>query len=341
MADLSTTYLGLRLSSPLVPSASPLAREVDNLKRMEDNRAGAVVLHSLFEEEILADRDELESTVEARAESGAEAVSYFPALAGLRQGPELYLEHVARAKKAVKIPVIASLNAAEGGAWTEYAAKIQEAGADALELNLYRVVTDPELPGQRVEEAALEVVRSVKARVRIPLAVKITPYYASLPNMARGLVRSGAQALVLFNRFMQPDLDVEEMDARGESVLSGPEAQRLPLRWTALLYGRVDAGLAASGGVSEGVDAVKMILAGADVVMLCSALLRHGVAQLKVVEKGLVDWMAGHGYDSVESMKGVLSHKKVPDPQVFERAQYMKGLMKFQPARAVVSDRDF
>jgi dihydroorotate dehydrogenase (fumarate) len=330
MPDLSTTYLGLKLRSPLVPSASPLGVEIDNLVKMEDCGAGALVLPSLFEEQILAERDELEKTVEEHTDSWSEASTYFPNMKDLKYGPEQYLHHISKAKKAVKIPVIASLNGATMSGWMDYAKKIQDAGADALELNIYRVSADKSVSGAKVEKAACAIVAAVASTVTIPVAVKISPFYTSLPHFAKSLVKSGAKGLVMFNRFMQPDLDIEKLETKVEHILSTAEAQRLPLRWTAILSGRVKTSLAASGGISEAADAVKMIMAGADVAMMASCLLRHGVGHLKVVEAGLQEWMAAHKYRSLKSMKGSMSQKKVAEPGVFERAHYIKALSGYK-----------
>lgn len=324
--NLKTTYLGLKLDSPLVPSASPLAESIDNLKRMEDEGAGAVVLHSLFEEQIEQEARTLDHYLGHGAESFAEALTYFPEPRHFMFGPDEYLEHVRRAKQALSIPVFASLNGSSIGGWTDYALRIEQAGADGLELNLYEVPADIDTTSEEVEERYVEVVRHVHDVVTFPLAVKIGPHFTALAQMARRLARAGAAGLVLFNRFYQPDIDLEELDVRPNVLLSTPQAMRLPLRWIAILYGRIQANLAATGGILNGHDALKMLMAGADVTMLCSALLRHGIPYLGTVRNEMVEWMEEHEYESVSQMQGSMSQRSCPDPTAFERANYMKAL---------------
>jgi dihydroorotate dehydrogenase (fumarate) len=300
--NLTTNYLGLKLRSPLVPSASPLSEDIGNIRRMEDMGAAAVVMHSLFEEQLRQDRLELQKNLEQGTESFAEA------------------------RQAVKIPVIASLNGSSPGGWTDYARQIQQAGADALELNIYYIPTGLDLTGTEVEQTYLEILRSVKSVVTIPVAVKLSPFFSNFPNMAKKLVAAGADGLVLFNRFYQPDLDLETLEVKPNILLSTPMAMRLPLRWIAILCGKLDASLAATSGIHRGTDALKMLMAGADVTMLCSALLRHGIAQIKVIECEMTAWMEEHEYESVAQLKGSLSQKNCADPAAFERAQYMKAL---------------
>lgn len=331
MADLSTTYLGLKLRTPLVPSASILSIDLGNIQRMEQAGASAVVLYSLFEEQILLDEYELRKALTQGIDSFPEALTYFPKLASYGIGPERYLKHIADAKKTVKIPVIASLNGATPGGWTSYAKKIEEAGADALELNIYSIPTDPNISGSAVEDATLELLRSVKGSVKIPVAVKLSPYYSNMANMAKRLSDEGADALVLFNRFYQPDFDLEEREVVARALLSTSMSIRLPLRWTAILYGRVKAQLAATSGVHQGEDALKLLMAGADVTMMCSALLKNGIEHLRKVEEDMVRWMTDHEYESVTQMKGSMSQKKCPDPSAFERAQYVETLKSFKP----------
>jgi dihydroorotate dehydrogenase (fumarate) len=324
--NLTTNYLGLKLRSPLVPSASPLSEDIGNIRRMEDMGAAAVVMHSLFEEQLRQDRLELQKNLEQGTESFAEALTYFPEPDEFRLGPEEYLKHIAKARQAVKIPVIASLNGSSPGGWTDYARQIQQAGADALELNIYYIPTGLDLTGTEVEQTYLEILRSVKSVVTIPVAVKLSPFFSNFPNMAKKLVAAGADGLVLFNRFYQPDLDLETLEVKPNILLSTPMAMRLPLRWIAILCGKLDASLAATSGIHRGTDALKMLMAGADVTMLCSALLRHGIAQIKVIECEMTAWMEEHEYESVAQLKGSLSQKNCADPAAFERAQYMKAL---------------
>lgn len=330
--DLSTTYLGLHLRSPLVPSAGPLTRELDEIKRAEDAGAGAVVLPSVFEEQLRHENAELEAMLEKGAESYAEALNYFPQVGEYRVGPDDYLELIRQAKTVTRLPVIASLNGASAGGWTEYARQIQQAGADALELNIYYIPTDPDLPGAAVEKTYLDILRCVKAAVTIPVAVKLGPYFSNMAHMARQLDRAGANGLVLFNRFYQPDIDLENLEVEHSILLSTPQARRLPLRWIAILHGRVRCSLAATSGIHTAYDALKMLMAGADVTMLCSVLLRKGMAQIAVIEQEMKRWMEEHEYESVAQMKGSMSQLKCPDPSAFERAQYMRIISTWKPA---------
>lgn len=322
--DLSTKYLGLNLRSPLVPSASPITAELDQLKRAEDAGAGAVVLPSVFEEQIRRETDEIELALEQGTESFAEALSYFPRPAEFRIGPEAYLEHIQAAKRALKIPVIASLNGASLGGWTDYAKQIQQAGADALELNIYYIPTDPALSALDVENTYLDILKAVKSAVTIPIAVKLSPFFSNMANMAQKLDQAGADGLVLFNRFYQPDINLDTLEIEHSLNLSTPQARRLPLRWIAILFGRLKASLAATSGTHTASDALKFIMVGADVTMLCSVLLQKGVGYIAEIEKEMAKWLAEHEYESVAQLKGSLSQKKCPDPSAFERAQYMR-----------------
>jgi dihydroorotate dehydrogenase (fumarate) len=331
--NLATNYLGLKLRSPLVVSASPLSEDIDNIKRMEDAGAAAVVLHSLFEEQLRQDRLELYQRLEHGTESFAEALTYFPEPDEFRLGPEEYLKHIAAAKKAAHIPIIASLNGSSVGGWTEYAKQIQKAGADALELNIYYIPTDLDLPGEVVEDTYLNILRAVKAVVTIPVAVKLSPFFSSFANMAKRLDLAGANGLVLFNRFYQPDIELESLEVKPNILLSTPMAMRLPLRWIALLHGKVKASLAATSGIHRASDALKMLLAGADVTMLCSTIIRHGIPQIAMIERDMIDWLEEHEYESVNQLKGSLSQQNCPEPAAFERAQYMKALTGFAPPR--------
>ena len=327
--DLTTTYLGLKLRSPLVVAASPLSEEIDNIKRMEESGAAAVVLHSLFEEQLRQERLELHHSLERGSLSFPEALSYFPEPEQFHLGPEHYLEHIARAKKAVRMPVIASLNGSSVGGWTQSARLIQQAGADALELNIYHIPTDLHQTSAEVEESYLEIVKAVKAEVTIPVAVKISPFFTNFANMASRFDAAGANGLVLFNRFYQPDIDLTQLTIRSNLLLSTPMAMRLPLRWIAILYGRLQASLAATSGVHHATDVVKMLMVGADATMLCSALLRHGIAHLSVLEQALVQWMEQNEYESVTQMKGSMSQRNSPDPSGFERAHYVRTLSSY------------
>ena len=331
--DLSTQYLGLKLRSPLVVSASPMSEDVGNIKRMEDAGASAVVLYSLFEEQLKQDRLELNENLEQGTESFAEALTYFPEPDDFRLGPEEYLKHIAAAKKATRIPIIASLNGSSEGGWTDYSKKIEQAGADAIELNIYYIPTDMDLTGTEVEMTYLDILKSVKANVKIPVAVKLSPFFSSFANMAKRLDHAGADGLVLFNRFYQPDIELESLEVRPNILLSTPMAMRLPLRWVALLHNRVKASLAATSGIHRASDVLKMLMAGADVTMLCSTLIRHGIPQIANIERDLEVWLTEHEYESVSQLKGSLSQAKCPEPAAFERAQYMKALTGYTMPR--------
>ena len=330
--DITTRYLGFKLRSPLVPAASPLCDDLDNLKRLEDAGAGAVVLPSLFEEQLRADRAEMAERLEQGTESFAEALTYFPEPSEFKVGPETYLEHIRAAKSALKIPVIASLNGSTPGGWTDYARQIGQAGADAIELNIYAIPTDPSLPAARIEHTYEQIVRSVKAQVSIPVAVKLGPYFTNFAHMAARLDEAGADGLVLFNRFYQPDIDLENLEVVPNILLSTPMAMRLPLRWIAILFGRIRADLAATSGIHRATDALKMLMAGAAVATMASALLRHGIHHLAAVEEEMLQWMEEHEYESIDQLRGSMSQRNCPDPSSFERAQYMKAISSFKPA---------
>jgi dihydroorotate dehydrogenase (fumarate) len=310
-----------------------LSEDIDNVKRMEDAGAAAVVLYSLFEEQLRQDRLELDENLKRGTETFAEALTYFPEPDEFRLGPEEYLKHVAAAKKATRIPIIASLNGSSEGGWTEYAKKIQEAGADALELNIYYIPTDLNLTGTEVEMTYLDILRAVKSNVTIPVAVKLSPFFSSFANMAKRLDQAGANGLVLFNRFYQPDIELESLEVKPNILLSTPMAMRLPLRWIALLRNHVRASLAATSGIHRASDVLKMLMAGADVTMLCSTLIRHGIPQIAIIERDLEAWLAEHDYESVNQLKGSLSQAKCAEPAAFERAQYMKALTSYTMPR--------
>ncbi|MFP4105499.1 MAG: dihydroorotate dehydrogenase-like protein [Phycisphaerae bacterium] len=328
--EMKTKYMGLELSSPLVPSSSPLSEDIDVVKRMEDSGAGAVVLWSLFEEQIAHDAAELDHYLHYGAERFAESLTYFPEEPEYHLGPEKYLDHIRKTKEAVDIPVIASLNGVSAGGWTEYAQKMEQAGADALELNVYYIPTNPDLPGEHVEKVHMMILETVKSSVSIPVAMKLSPYFSSTAKMLKKLDDGGADALVLFNRFYQPDIDVENLEVKPSLSLSSPFEMRLPLRWIAIMRGQVKASLAATSGIYTAEDVAKVILAGADVAMMCSALLRNGVTYMSKVLDELKEIMDRREYESIEQMKGVMSQQKVAEPGAFERANYMKTLQSYR-----------
>jgi dihydroorotate dehydrogenase (fumarate) len=330
MIDLTTRYLGLTLRTPLVPSASPLSQEIASIRRLEDAGASAVVLYSLFEEQLRQESAELDHHLSTGTESFAESLTYFPQASEFRLGPEGYLEHIRKAKEAVDIPIIASLNGATVGGWTKFAQEIEQAGADALECNIYYIPTDPELKAAEIEQTYVDIVWAVKSAISIPVAIKISPFFTNVANVAKRLDDAGADGLVLFNRFYQPDIDLEELEIRPNVLLSTPQALRLPLTWIGILYGKLKASLAATGGIHDPQDALKMLMVGANVTMLCSSLLRNGINQLRHLERGIVDWMEQHEYESVKQMQGSMSQLRCPDPSAFERAQYMRAVKSLQ-----------
>lgn len=324
--DLSTTYLGLQLKNPIVPSASPLSREMDSIRRMAEAGAAAVVMYSLFEEQINLEARELDHFLTVGTDSFAEALSYFPPVSDFNRGPEEYLEHIHSVKKAVGIPVIGSLNGVSTGGWMDYAKKIQEAGADALELNIYYIPTDPYLTASDIENMYIDDLKTVKKNITIPVAVKLSPFFSNLSYMIRKLDEAGADGFVLFNRFYQPDLDLENLQVEPKVKLSSSADILLPLRWIGILSGRVKGSLAATSGVHTAEDAIKLIMAGADVTMMCSALLKNGTERIREVIEGMLNWMEAHEYESIEQMKGSMSQKSVTEPAAFERANYMKAV---------------
>jgi len=329
MIDLGTRYLGLRLSSPLVASAGPLCEDVGNIRRMEDAGAAAVVLHSLFEEQITLESDYLDHHLSHGTESFAESLTYFPDMGSYNLGPDAYLEHIRRVKAAVRIPVIGSLNGVSTGGWIGYAKKIEQAGADAVELNIYYVPTDPEMTAGQVEDMYVELVRDVKASVKIPVAVKLGHAFSALAHLARRLDRAGADALVLFNRFYLPDFDLERLEVVPRLTLSSSHELLVRLHWVAILYSHIEADLAVTGGVHAGEDALKAMMAGARVAMMTSALLKHGIEHVRVVRARMLDWMEAHEYESIEQMQGSMSYRSVREPAAFERANYMKVLSSY------------
>jgi dihydroorotate dehydrogenase (fumarate) len=335
--DLATRWLGLDLRSPLVVAASPVGEDLDAIRAAEDAGAGAIVLPSLFEEQVTIESHDLDHHLTHGTHACPEALTYFPDLTHDGPGPDRYLEHVRRTKAAVGIPVVGSLNGVSSGGWIEYARRIEQAGADALELNCYFIPTDPLVTGAEVETMYEDLVRDVRVSVGIPVAVKLSPFFSALPNVALRLERAGADGLVLFNRFYQPDLDVERLEVVPNLMLSTPAELRLRVRWAAILFGQVTADLGITGGVHGAEDVLKAMMAGARVVMLASALLAHGIGHLARVEAALVRWMEDHEYESVRQMQGSLSQRSVAEPAAFERANYLKVLRSYalraRPAR--------
>ncbi len=324
--DLSTTYLGLKLRTPLVASASPLWEEIDNIKKAEDAGASAIVLYSLFEEQLRQEQEELHHHLTYGTESFAEALSYFPDPDEYHIGPEGYLDLIKRAKETVDIPIIASLNGMTPGGWTDFASMMEQAGADAIELNIYYIPTDFNQSADEVEQTYVDIVKAVKGAVQVPVAVKLSPFFSSMGHMATQLADAGADGLVLFNRFYQPDIDLEALEVRTNVLLSTAQALRLPMRWIAMLYDNIDVDLAATSGVHQAEDALKLLMVGANVTMMTSALLRHGLDHIRTVEAGMVQWLQEHEYESVQQMRGSMSYKKSGTPANFERAQYTRAI---------------
>jgi len=330
MTDLSTTYLGLKLKNPLVASASPLSENVDTVKKLEEAGIAAVVMYSLFEEQIIHESLELDHFLFYGSESSAEIDSFYPQTGKYTLKADAYIEKLKKIKQSVNIPVIGSLNGVSTGGWIKYAQKIEAAGADALELNLYFLPTDPALTAAQVEENYITLVHDVRKSIKIPLAVKLSPFFTSIPNISRRLATAGANGLVLFNRFYQPDLDVENMEVVPNLVLSTSNDLRLPLRWIAILYGQINADLALTSGIHTVEDVIKACMAGASVAMTASELLAGGINRVRSILAGLEEWMTAHEYESISQLKGSLSQKSVKEPAVFERANYMKVLNSFK-----------
>jgi dihydroorotate dehydrogenase (fumarate) len=326
MMNLQTEYLGLKLRTPLVPSASPLSESMDNIKRMEDAGASAIVLHSLFQEHVSMERHQPHFHPIYGVETFSGGMGYSATTSSPVVGPESYLQEIVAAKNATAIPIIASLNASTTGGWAEYSKRIEQAGADALELNIYWIPTHPDLTAAEVEFRYRKIVAQVKRAISIPIAVKLSPFFSSLANMAKLLVEAGANGLVLFNRFYQPDIDPESLEVTPNILLSTPMAMRLPLRWIYILRKRIKASLAATSGIHQAVDVVKLLMVGADVTMVCSVLLRHGINHLTVIERELVEWLERHEYESLAQLKGCVARNKYVDPSAFERTQYIHGL---------------
>lgn len=329
MVDLSTKYLGLTLKNPVVASSSPFSKKVENVKRLEDTGASAVVMYSLFEEQIIHESKALDHFLNRGTESFAEALTYFPDFENYNVGPESYLDLIQKLKKSVEIPIIGSLNGVSRGGWINYARKIEEAGADALELNIYSVPTDFSLNSSQLEDEYVALVSEVRKEIHIPLAIKLSPYYTSLPHFAQQLVKAGANGLTLFNRFYQPDIDIEEQEVVPNLILSDPGDMRLPLRWIAILSGRLQTDLALTSGVHSGEDVLKAVMAGANVAMLTSELLRSGSQRLIEILCEIERWMEKLECESITQIHGSMSQKNVADPAAFERANYMKVLTSF------------
>lgn len=327
--DLTTTYLGLQLKNPIVPSAGPLSHTLDGMKRLEDAGAAAIVMYSLFEEQIVHETSELYHYLSYGTESFAEALTYFPEVQHYNLEPDKYIELLYHAKQSLDIPIIGSLNGVSVGGWTNYAKKMEDAGADALELNIYYIPTDPALRGIDIEDRYIEVLSAVRESIHIPVAMKLSPFFSSLAHMAQRLDHAGACGLVLFNRFYQPDIDMETLEVTPNVLLSSPQALRLPMRWIAILHGTIQASLAATSGIHTASDVLKMVMVGADVTMMCSALLKNGLPHITAVLAEMEQWMEGHEYESIQQMKGSMSHRSIADPSAFERANYMKTLHSF------------
>jgi dihydroorotate dehydrogenase (fumarate) len=330
MMDLSTDYMGIRLENPLAASASPLSRDLDHIKRLEDAGAAAVVMYSLFEEQIIHEQKELQYYLSRGDEHFPEALTYYPSMEDYRLEPDLYLEHIRRAKEATSLPIMGSLNGISSSGWSSYAARMEEAGADAVELNIYYVPTRIEMSDQEVESLYLENLKTVKSAVSIPVAMKLSPFFTAMANMAKRLDEAGADALVLFNRFYQPDINLDSLQTEPSIFLSSSTDSRLPLRWVAILHGRIKASLAATSGIHSASDAIKMLMAGADVTMLCSVLLKDGIDVVGRIKAEMSQWMESHGYDSVRDLKGIMSHKSLTNPDAFERANYVKALSAYR-----------
>ena len=329
MIDLSTNYLGLKLRNPIVVSASPLTEKLENFARLEDAGASAIVMYSLMEEQIEADSENIDNALEYGTNSYAEATSYLPDMQKYHIGPDRYLELLHQGKKAVTIPVIASLNGRSPGGWVRYSEFMEQAGADALELNIFDVASDPEVSANDLETRYCNIVRAIRKNVRIPIAVKIGPYFTSCANFVKRLADAGADGVVIFNRFYQPDFDLEEMEVTPNLVLSSPHELRLRLHWAAILYHQVETYIAITGGVHDSTDVLKCMMAGAHVTMMTSALLKRGISYIDTVITELLVWMGEHEYDSIRQMQGSMSRNAVPQPLAFERANYVKVLSSY------------
>jgi dihydroorotate dehydrogenase (fumarate) len=331
MVDLTTTYLGLKLRNPLVASSSPLSEKVEKVKQLEEAGVSAIVMYSLFEEQVTHESLELDYFLNQGTESFAESLTYFPEMGKYTLAPDKYIERLEKTKKAVSIPVLGSLNGVSTGGWIKYARRIEEAGADGLELNLYYLPIDFDMTSNLLEDTYLHLVSDIRSTIKIPLAVKLSPYFTALPNFAKRLKSAGADGLVLFNRFYQPDMDLENLEVVPNLVLSNSNDLRLPLRWIAILYGKVKSDLALTSGVHTAEDAIKAIMAGANVAMTTSAVLKNGMQVISVILQGMESWMTDHEYVSITQMRGSMSQGAIADPAAFERANYMKVLNSFNP----------
>ena len=329
--NLTTNYLGMVLKNPIVASSSPLSHNVDSIRRLEDAGAAAVVMYSLFEEQMGFDSYYIDYHLTQGIDSYAESISYFPDMQSYNIGPDEYMNLIRRTKEAVDVPIIGSLNGTSVGGWTDYAALIEEAGADALELNVYYLPTNIEISGLEVERLYLEILSAVRQVVTIPVAVKLSPFFSSTANMASRLADHGADGLVLFNRFYQPDFDLENLEVAPRLVLSNSDDLRLPLRWVAILYGRLMADLAITSGIHTSHDVIKGLMAGAKVTMMASELLQRGLGRIEQVLNELTTWLNDHEYESVMQMIGAMSQKHCAEPAAFERANYMKMLQSYRP----------
>ena len=328
--DLTTKYMGLTLKNPIVPSSSPLSKTVDSVKRLEDAGASAVVVYSLFEEQIEFEAGELDHYMTYGTESFAEAISYFPKAAEYNLGPEEYHEHISKLKKSVNIPIIGSLNGVSKGGWMKYAKLIEEAGADGLELNVYYIPSNIHDEGSKIEEIYVRDLKAIKSAIKIPVAMKLSPYFSSTGNIIKKLDDAGADAFVLFNRFYQPDIDLENLEVVPNLELSRSWELRLPLRWIATMYGRIKGNMAATSGIHNHLDVLKVMLVGGDVAMVCSELLENGYNRISEILKDLEKWMEENEYESIRIMKGSMSQRSVADPAAFERANYMKALNSYK-----------
>ncbi|MDK9700504.1 MAG: dihydroorotate dehydrogenase-like protein [bacterium] len=328
--NMDTSYLGLKLKHPLIAAANPIAADVSGIRQLEDGGAAAVILPSLFEEQITHEALELHYHTTVTADTFAEALSYFPEPEQFIVGPEEYLKLIQEAKAAVKIPVIASLNGVTDGGWTRIAEQIEQAGADAIELNMYYLATDPNVVGSEIERHYIETLKAVRNATKLPIAVKLSSFLSSPAAMAKSMANAGADGLVLFNRFYQPDFDLDKLEVIPNLRLSNSDDMRLALRWIAILFGKTSADLCATGGCHTGIDAVKLLMAGADSIQIASALLKHGPSYSKTLLSELTEWMEKHEYTSINQMKGSMSHKNVADASAYERANYMKTLQSYQ-----------
>ncbi len=330
MIDLSTSYMGLKLKNPIVASASYLWQDSKNIKKAEKSGVAAVVLHSLFEEQLEIEQEELNRFLLQGTESYAEALTYFPEIKDFKFAPDEYIELIKEVKADSEIPIIGSLNGVSDGGWVKYAQKIEEADADALELNIYHIPTDTSVTSSKIEENYYNLVKSIKQKIKIPLAVKLSPYFTSTPNVLNNIEKSGADAFVIFNRFYQPDIDIKNLEITPNLVLSTSEELRLRLRWAAIMYGKIKSDIAITGGVHTGTDVIKSIMAGAKVSMMTSALIKNGIEHIEKVLSETTEWLSKNDYESIKSIQGIMSQRNVLEPSAYERANYMKTLGSYK-----------